>query len=277
MERNSTDYFFYSNNYTETIVCLLGIFGFVGNMFVVVVIIKCPALHTCSNYLTASLAIVDLTSSVVMMFNMTNSALLVVMVYLTFASLAHLLAISVDKYLLITRPFSYHTSNKKVFISICLAWTIPFITLVNPKMLIITVCANGFAVSWIMVFSQIFSLLTYFTIIAINVRMYIIARKQSRQINAIATGQPRQMETYSASWKATKTTIIVIGAFSTSSAPTFTITFLFSLCCEMRNIMSYLWYPLLSINPILNPVIYTIRRHEFQNAARNVIRTLKMC
>ncbi|XP_033099229.1 5-hydroxytryptamine receptor 2B-like [Anneissia japonica] len=284
MENNMTD----ASGGTPTveimnvIICLFGIFGFLGNIFVVAVIVKCPALRTYSNYLTASLAIVDYISSMILVMTLilTRSPLLFkIMMYLTVTSLTHLLAMSVDKYLLITRPFSFQTI-KKIMLFICLAWAIPLITLADvPNLItdiIIVVCKNtGFSLTIITILHQTICLVIYFTIIALNFRIYITARKQFRQINDAVPGHIRQAKTNSVTWKATKTTMIVIGAFMVCSTPYFAFIMLSSFCCELPDLLEYVLYPAMSVGPVLNPVIYTIRRQEFQNAARNVIRKIK--
>ncbi|XP_033099235.1 dopamine receptor 2-like [Anneissia japonica] len=283
MEANSTNYLEGNPAINLTLlVRLLGIFAFVGNIFVVSVIIKCPSLHTSSNYLTASLAIVDLSSSLPMMLLMENTWLLYfVFFYLTSVSLTHLLAMTIDKYLLITRPFFYQRISKKcVCILICIVWITPLITFADGRItfkstdVIIFVCENLYQVTLISIISLTVGLISYFIIISLNVRIYIIACKQFRQINAVISGQP--LATFAASWKATKTTMIVIGAFMICSTPTYIFVLLSLFCCDLPHIVNNLIVPSLSINSVLNPIIYTFRRQEFKNAARNVIKALRI-
>lgn len=122
----------------------------VGNMLVILSVLIVKKLQRPSNYLLVSLAVSDLLVGVVVMplsiaYYITNSWYLgetICSMWVSFdvmlctASILNLLAISVDRYLVITRPFDYarDRSWKHIVLYIFLAWVISILTCTLPLM-----------------------------------------------------------------------------------------------------------------------------------------------
>lgn len=132
--------------FTATLMITIIVASILGNLLVIVSVMRHRKLRSITNYFVVSLAFADmLIALVVMTFNFSlqhygrwffgilmcdvwNS----MDVYLSTASISHLCCISVDRYVAIVKPLKYMTYMKKttVYLMLVLIWTTPLILLI---------------------------------------------------------------------------------------------------------------------------------------------------
>lgn len=261
-------------------------FAVFGNILVLVSFMKTPALHYTSNYFLISLSFADLT--VGLLINPLYIALTTLEVWLSdhflyiienvlwiqtlMATTFSLAAVSIDRYLAVTRVFTYVltvTSRrcKQVILTIWLvsifSGFIPFYTPKNYHSLLWTLCLIiTFGIPLVII------ILCYFKILK-------TARYQARQIASMENDVEKRKELLRNN-KAAYTIAIIISCF----VVTFTPSFVFA-CIELntedvcrKNVIyrHWLWGIWVSfLSSTINPWIYAIRSKEFRKAMKKVL------
>jgi hypothetical protein len=174
------------------------------------------------------------------------------------ASIMNLTAVSFDRQLAITSPFSYPKilTKRRAILLICCVW------------LYATGMACARLVEWpfpsYLHFVATFSFFLPLSIMLVMyARIYMIARYQARRIG----------KNYANDIKAAKTIAVVIGIFTCSWFPFFVVVLLFAyrgrgfpLPLQIVNLTKWLEY----LNSCLNPIIYTCLNRTYRRAFRKL-------
>lgn len=259
----------------------------VGNILILTAFIKTPSLHCTSNYFLVSLSLADLL--VGLLINPLYIALTTLNLWVTdhplyiaenflwihtlMATTFSLAAVSIDRYLAITRVFDYVelvTTQRcvKTIVSIWFASIIFGSTaLYTPKThnsILWTIClVLTFGIPLIII------MLCYYKILK-------TARYQARQIASLQSDNNKRKE-YLRNSKAAYTIGIIIGCFVILFTPSFIfacIELSTSDVCRKRIIYRHwLWGIWVSyLSSAINPWIYAIRSMEFRNAIKRIIK-----
>lgn len=212
------------------------------------------------------------------------------------ASIANLAAVSVDRRLKITRPFTYYIemTNKRAFTAICGVWAYA-VLLASLSIVkwpghpgVSAGCSNESKVFYTV--AMVVGFMTPLTILVINYCfVYATAWKQFRRMKQDIVCQGEETKRthliLSRDFKATKTLAIVIGSFCFCWCPFF---ILFTIVQNDYSVFSHLnrsskkaiFFPffliLPNLNVVCNPVIYAYFNREFRKAFRCCLRKLSL-
>ncbi|XP_068709862.1 alpha-1A adrenergic receptor-like [Montipora capricornis] len=177
------------------------------------------------------------------------------------ASIMNLAAVSVDRHVAITAPFTYPyimTPSKALLILTC-AW---FYAIVPSSLRLLEWPQPGGYQYFVFVASFLLPLMF---MIAMYSRIYIVARRQAQQI--------RQGMTFTMEVKAAKTIAVVIGAFVFCWAPFFISSIVFMHKKEFFPIFVFKCAKWLEyLNSCLNPVLYTCLNKTYRKAFKRLFR-----
>ncbi|XP_069041625.1 trace amine-associated receptor 1-like [Lepisosteus oculatus] len=280
------------------------IFTICGNLFVIVSIAHFKQLHTPTNFLVLSLAVVDLLlGGFIMPPSMVRSLETCwyygdlfckihesVGVMLCTASILHLSFISIDRYFAVCEPLKYKTKiNVYVaFNMITVSWSISAVTGFGMIFLELNImgmedvyyetfyCIGGCALIQSEASSMISSTLSFyipgFIMIGIYLKIFLVARRQARTIQGIVsqskTSQDSRKTTSSKTErKAAKTLGIVMGVFLCCWMPFFlcnTVNAIFNYSVPAVLLDSLVWLGYL--NSTFNPLVYAFFYSWFRKA-----------
>ena len=189
------------------------------------------------------------------------------------ASLLSLAALTVDRYLAITKPLWYRTnaSYKRVGIAASLVW-------------IVSGCFTslffyvGF-VAYAFVFANITMFCTIFIFIFSYVRIFQYAKKQIAQIDSLTDGQSEhnkaRQRAIEMENKLTKTYLIMLGVFLTCYIPSCIMIYLMNLChacsCYLIHWLRDFHFVFITINSLINPFLYAFRLPNFKSAVMRML------
>lgn len=269
-----------------------GIFAFFGNAVVLVSIIKTRSLQTLSNFFLASLSTADLVVGLIInplyitvtslgvwtntthpLYKMENFMWIQSLIATTFS----LAAVSVDRYIAVTRVFRYQEimTKSRCITSIVFIWLFSVVfassTLYTPETnssLLWTICLiSSFGLPFIVI------IFCYFHILKTS-------RYQARRIASLHSHDVKKRKDVLRNHKATYTIGIIILVFVSFFTPNFVFSILAlttSNNCTMnriyRNWLWSLW--ILFTSSAINPWIYAIRSTEFRTAMKRVLRFKK--
>lgn len=184
------------------------------------------------------------------------------------ASIMNLVAVSFDRHLAITAPFSYSESltSLRAIIMIVALWVFS-ILLCGLHVPLVKMAQMVFAYQMvIVVVSFIVPLLLMFVM---YMKIYFVARNQALRIG----------RNYAKDIKATKTIAIVIGAFVVCWMPFFVIVTLYAfepnydVKIEAYKAIKWLEY----LNSFLNPIIYTCLNRTYRRAFKKLLLRSSCC
>ena len=285
-----------------------------GNLIVITAVSVFHRLRRPTNYMILSLAFSDLLfalmslplriDQVVHNFNWclglaTCSYWAAVDAVFSSASICNLAAISVDRFIAITKPFEYPRimNRRAVLCLIGLVWFYAFLwgilALFNWKdpgvqhIIVVRECANSDTIYFTVAAALSFFLPLIITVIAYS-RVFKVAFIHAK---AIATHTPtvtkKRQKSIARELKAAKTLAIVVGAFVVSWLPFFVII-LIAMWCQpcleplkentalataIKTIFVYVLPPL---NSCVNPFIYTVFNREFRAAFSKMFANIKL-
>lgn len=189
------------------------------------------------------------------------------------ASLLSLAALTVDRYLAITKPLWYRTnaSYKRVGIAASMVW-------------IVSGCFTslffyvGF-VTYAFVFANITMFCTIFIFIFSYVRIFQYAKKQIAQIDSLTDGQSEhnkaRQRAIEMENKLTKTYLIMLGVFLTCYIPSCIMIYLMNLChacsCYLIHWLRDFHFVFITINSLINPFLYAFRLPNFKSAVMRML------
>lgn len=184
------------------------------------------------------------------------------------ASLLSLAALTVDRYLAITKPLWYRAtaSYKRVGFAASMVW-------------ILSCCFTsvfffvGF-VAYAFVFANITMFCTIFIFIFSYVRIFQYAKNQIASIDALTDGQAEhnkaRQRAIEMENKLTKTYLIMLGVFVSCYIPSCIMIYLMNLChacsCELIHWLRDFHFVFITINSLINPFLYAFRLPNFKSA-----------
>uniref|UniRef100_A0A8C4X368 G-protein coupled receptors family 1 profile domain-containing protein n=1 Tax=Erpetoichthys calabaricus TaxID=27687 RepID=A0A8C4X368_ERPCA len=285
------------------LVIILTIFG---NLFVIISICHFKQLHTPTNILILSLAVVDfLVGLLVMPFKFSNyieycwyfgdmmcSFHYGCYLLLTSASVSNLVFISLDRYLAVCNPFFYNAkvTMPRTLFCVFLSWLLSLLyilTYMNSEgSSIITDCVGACAFDYIAAWNLIDFIFTFMlpfsVMFCLYTRIFMVASRHARAINSVIqkteSTQSRKIKISKSERKAAKTLGIAVFTFIICWLP----VFLMSVCYQyvpltigfLNNI--YCGFNLVSlINSGLNPIIYALFHPSFRKSFK-IMLTLKI-
>lgn len=292
--------------------CIVFLSTVAGNSLVCAAIYVDRRLRSHTNWFIASLAVSDLLYACVSLpFRIAQQATLQqISVYAcdlwvwadmvcAAASIANLAVISVDRYIKITKPFSYHLkmTNKRAFAAIGGVWIYAVIlasfSLVNwTKDTKVLALPNGGCLnSGNEIFNTVATVVGFLTPLVILVVNYCLvfgtALKQFNKMQEVNSLKPSKEEKRKhrhlfRDFKATKTLAIVIGTFCLCWCPFF-ILFVISQHAVQLNIkppwdkVVFFTFTLIlpNLNSACNPIIYAYFNTDFRRAFQKIV--LRFC
>ncbi len=264
-----------------------------GNILVILAVIRSDALKTMTNYFIVQLAVADLLVSAIMPFHimiflhrpLLNTMYVCVLRYTTILfsqaiSLVCLLAMTFDRFVVITFPLRYHaimTTTRFAYISV-LIWLSAFIfaflipsfwhnTLVN-----LPVCDCDFSIIMKQAYLQYIFLPFFIVYISLMVgiygRLFQIAKKHIKGIQTQAGPTKRNFKT-------TKTCAIVMGTFIACWSP-FCLIISIQVYGNQMNNKTLIFARQISgmiaiLNSAMNPIIYAARMNTFQKEFKKIL------
>ncbi|XP_038046570.1 D(1) dopamine receptor-like [Patiria miniata] len=282
----------------------------VGNILVIVAVLTVRRLRSSiTNYFIVSLACADLMVSMLVMpfaavFEITDSwpfglafcdAFQAFDILSATASILNLCVISLDRFMAITSPFTYYSrmNSRTAFALIATAWIVSFLISVLPVTLDLHEDEDLKAIGWYSdpyfcvlsmnsTYALISSLISFYIPAAIILftyaRIYVVARRQARQIaaydttaNRVKNGGRTNQKTMARERKAAKTLAIIVGVFILCWLPFFVVNIIDPYCGHCLpplpvKIFVWLGY----INSFLNPLIYA-QNKTFKSAFKSVL------
>lgn len=288
---------------------ILIVFTVAGNTLVCVAIYVDVRLRSPTNWFIASLAVSDLFYGLAgLPFRiaanvtpMTSVAVCSAWIWMDMvcaaASMANLAVISVDRYMKITKPFSYHRNmtKKGSLLAICGVWvyavtlaTFAIIKWPGAKGVVIDhdhgLCRNDNKVFYtvanivaflspLVVVIASYSLIFRTALIQFNKMKHLIVSTSTKE-------DRRKQKSVVRDFKATKTLAVVLGTFTVCWAPFFIMftisqydpSYLMPLPKDVAVAFIYLFFWILpNLNSACNPVIYAYFNAEFRRSFRKIM------
>lgn len=285
---NASEYNRYIGVMSFIFLILILIISLVGNVLVILSFRAVPKLRTVTNYFVVSLAVADLLISVFSMpiwaaHLLTGpvweySTILMklwtcVDIMCGVASIINLTAISIERYICITYPLSYHqtmTPYKAIAIIIGV-WVFAFV-MASVKFILWTYPPPLYEL--IIVIS---CFILPFFIMCISYKMiFQTARYQARQIALMVNGGVKKFF-LSSEIRAAKTLAVVMGAFIISWGPFFIMNLVYGFCLyclspEAVMVAKWMHYS----NSVCNPFVYACMNKDFRSSFISILLSWKV-
>ncbi|GAB1294978.1 Trace amine-associated receptor 1 [Apodemus speciosus] len=279
----------------------------VGNLIVIISISHFKQLHTPTNWLLHSMAVVDfLLGCLVMPYSMVRTAERCwyfgeifckvhtsIDITLSSASIFHLAFISIDRYCAVYDPLRYKAkiNVSTIFVMILLSWSLPAVFAFGMIFLELNLKGAeelyynqvGSLGGCSLFFSKVSGVLAFITsfyipgsvMLFVYYRIYFIAKGQARSINRrnLQVGvEGKKREPHSKDTKAAKTLGIMMGVFLACWCP-------FFFCMALNPFLGYVMPPSLNdalnwfgyLNSALNPMVYAFFYPWFRRALKMVL------
>ncbi|KAK3707185.1 hypothetical protein QZH41_007165 [Actinostola sp. cb2023] len=274
----------------------------IGNGMVIYLIITRRSLHLTNNYYIFSLAVADICTGIFVIPGsyiceqlQTCNISLAFVFYNTFffASVANVCALTLDRYISIVIPLKYflYMNNKRVIGILCASWIIPFIIAVIPE----TYSYSGEEIRqkasriYEPIQMLVFVVLPIALMLMVYARIYIIARRISKQTNQTnnqlrynddnandATENPESYKRERRERRNREGSVAVLGA----------VIILFALCwmvavyntiCQIFQICPYSHESmitaqlLLHLNSSTNPIVYAALKKDIRRELKRLL------
>ena len=279
-----------------------------GNVLVITAVCMFPRLRRMTNFFIVSLAISDLLVGVMHLPLRIDATVrdmwcqplgacaywIVIDAIFSAASICNLAVISVDRYLAITRPFDYQQLMSKcrataviafVWIYACIWGLLGLFNWETGRYPISIEKSGGSCTNKNPVYYTTTACFSFFLPLLITIVMYMfifrVALKQAKAMAVMDPGKKGRRHMVR-EMKATKTLAIVVGVFTVSWLPFFTILILAFWCTKCLQPMSdyealgqtihiIFVYFLPPMNSCVNPVIYSVFNSEFRGAFHRML------
>lgn len=262
-----------------------------GNILVILAFKSYRKLRTKTNYFVVSLAVADILVALLSM-PIWGAFLLIgpgwnvkelfkfwtsIDILCGVASIINLASISIDRFLCITRPLTYHafmTSRKAIYI-----------ILVNWALAVIMSTIKFVLYDWAKPnYELLITISCFFLPLAIMCICYYLifkaARYQARQIALVVKGGVRNF-LLSTEVRAAKILGVVMGTFIISWGPFFIMNLVYGLCPDksgcisVEGVMVAKWMHY--SNSFYNPIVYACMNREFRSAFANILFRGRAC
>ena len=258
---------------------LASLCGIVGNVLVILAVLKSPSLRSVSDFIISSLAFSDFTVCFIYLplliyrynhftseatqqgscFSITKSffghcSLI--------ASVTNMFAVTVDRVIAIRFPFKYlgiMTSNT-AYVIIAIVWLISLTTgVLSTQEMFVKIILRGYCIVLLL---STMSLYAY---------IFVIAKTQENKVQAMNTSTTRQLKTDK---KAAKTIFIVVGIYALCWLPLLLLPTLVNPSKKRLLFMEVLpWVQVvLASNSALNPYVYCMRNRKYRRQFGKVLR-----
>lgn len=186
------------------------------------------------------------------------------------ASILHLCFISLERYICISSPLTYHDkmTTSKVLVAIVAIWLFSIFMAVL-KLIIWSVPPPAYELT----VSVLCFLVPLVVLLVCYMKMYKAARHQIKKMILTVHGSPKRF-LLSKELKAAKTVGVVIGAFVICWGPFFVLNLIYGLCesCSPlpeESVLAAKW--LHYVNSVLNPIIYACMNKDFRSAFKKLL------
>jgi hypothetical protein len=285
---NSSEYEKYIGIMSFFFLILILVISLLGNVLVILSFRAVPKLRTVTNFFVVSLAVADLLIS---MFSMPIWAAhllgpswlysLKLIQMWTFvdimcgvASIINLTAISIERYICITYPLSYHqtmTPFKAIAIIVGI-WVFAF------AMAALKLLLWNYPPPLYELIIVISCFIIPFLIMCISYKMiFQTARYQARQIALMVNGGVKKFFLAS-EVRAAKTLAVVMGAFIISWGPFFIMNLVYGFCVQCLTteaivVAKWMHYS----NSVFNPFVYACMNKDFRSSFISILLSGKVC
>ena len=279
-----------------------------GNTLVCVAIYVDIRLRSPTNWFIASLAVSDLFYGLAgLPFRIVSTAIPIASVEICMvwiwvdmicvaASIANLAVISVDRYLKITKPFSYHRNmtKQRSFLAIGGVWvyaaTLATFSIIKwPGAMGVQLDRNGYCLNDNKVFYTVANIVAFLSPLVVLVASYSMilrtawiqfTKMKHMIVNTSSSEDRRKQKSVVRDFKATKTLAVVLGTFTVCWAPFFIMftvdqyhtSYTTHIPRDLFKGIFYLVYLILpNLNSTCNPVIYAYFNVEFRRAFRKIV------
>uniref|UniRef100_A0A4W5PT95 Alpha-2B adrenergic receptor n=1 Tax=Hucho hucho TaxID=62062 RepID=A0A4W5PT95_9TELE len=276
-------------------ITLMMILTIVGNILVIIAVLTSRSLHGPQNLFLVSLAAADiLVATLIIPFSLANELqgywafrslwceiYLALDVLFCTSSIAHLCAISLDRYLSISQPVSYgiQRTPANIKVAIVVVWLLSAI-ISFPPLLSLDKSKGGVEVCelnnerWYILYSTIGSFFVPCLImIGVYIRIYQIAKQHTR---CLPREKPNPNKT-PGNKRFTFVLAVVIGVFVICWFPFFfsySLKAIFPETCLVPAPLFTFFFWIGYCNSCLNPVIYTIFNQDFRKAFKKILSIL---
>ena len=273
-----------------------------GNCMVIYLIVKTPSLQTNTNWFVLSLAVADLCLALTFLpplfgpnflgltFDTTHAGTFFKISFtFMYCSNANLFAMTMDRYIAVTRPLRYVEliTKKVIFGLIAAAWVMPFLLFLLPAIfsynhnLRYTMFVE---VSRVIIF-QIFPLVAF---VAITYHLLYFANKLARETRKMVTqvrfnhaddeaNVPLARDPYGSSKRRTTAMILlIITAFNiTCLGGNYHCICLLTKVCPFEGTIEQIVYLAVIANSAVNPIVYAFLKTDFRKELRKMFKCQK--
>ena len=273
-----------------------------GNCMVIYLVVKTPSLQTNTNCLVLSLAVADLCLALTFLpplfganflgltFDTTHTGTFFKISFtFMYCSNANLFAMTMDRYIAVTRPLRYVEliTKKVIFGLIAAAWVVPFLLFLLPAIfsynhnLRYTMFVE---VSRVIIF-QIFPLVAF---VAITYHLLYFANKLARETRKMVTqvrfnhaddeaNVPLARDPYGSSKRRTTAMILlIITAFNiTCLGGNYHCICLLTKVCPFEGTIEQIVYLAVIANSAVNPIVYAFLKTDFRKELRKMFKCQK--
>ena len=273
-----------------------------GNCMVIYLVVKTPSLQTNANWFVLSLAVADLCLALMFLpplfgrnflgltFDTTHAGTFFKISFtFMYCSNANLFAMTMDRYIAVTRPLRYVEliTKKVIFGLIAAAWVMPFLLFLLPAIfsynhnLRYTMFVE---VSRVIIF-QIFPLVAF---VAITYHLLYFANKLARETRKMVTqvrfnhaddeaNVPLARDPYGSSKRRTTAMILlIITAFNiTCLGGNYHCICLLTKVCPFEGTIEQIVYLAVIANSAVNPIVYAFLKTDFRKELRKMFKCQK--
>ena len=273
-----------------------------GNCMVIYLVVKTPSLQTNTNWFVLSLAVADLCLALMFLpplfgpnflgltFDTTHAGTFFKISFtFMYCSNANLFAMTMDRYIAVTRPLRYVEliTKKVIFGLIAAAWVMPFLLFLLPAIfsynhnLRYTMFVE---VSRVIIF-QIFPLVAF---VAITYHLLYFANKLARETRKMVTqvrfnhaddeaNVPLARDPYGSSKRRTTAMILlIITAFNiTCLGGNYHCICLLTKVCPFEGTIEQIVYLAVIANSAVNPIVYAFLKTDFRKELRKMFKCQK--
>ena len=264
---------------------LVGLLGTLGNLLVCVAVATNTCLRRCSNYLLVSLAVADLIATLIcepLFLNIlarrtfyNDCAWSVELVYLFIlnfsaaASVVHMSAVSIDRFIAIVFPMRHKTVIQNVGIKALLiaSWSLTIALFFMGFFLPAPAAVKGFLLLGIFILCYVIIFLSY--------TLIVISLVQQKRIRSQMNAQPSNAANSRSEARIAFTFAIVIAAFTVCWFPLFVVFVSTEKPLVNRYGVAHFWIRTVTLaNSVMNFLIYGSRMRNFSETYVTVFRKI---